>query len=210
MKAFYPDFLFVYGDAEFTPNLHGSRGLVSLALHSTRGSIYMVNADCDREAFCASDFRRDNIWSKLPLHDDGSGFLDLRHPDVKPYDQIAKEVGEYFNRLTGGQHYRKHVGFLADHGTRDMQNIHDLFDNDWFNVMPESVPRRPFHDLATLEDIAGVENGRLPDGTPVPQKAERQAHHALYDAEYDRILHEFLLEHSQAVRIACGVEWVRS
>lgn len=206
MKAFYPEFTFIYGDAEFNPKAHGSKGLVSLALHSEHGSFYAVNADVDREAFCSNDFCKEHIWSKLPLHSDG--FLDLAHPSVMPYDDIADAVAAHFYALTGGRHYRKSVGFVADHGTRDMQSIHDLFDNDWFNVMPEYVPRRPFQDLATLEDLAQVEGGTLPTGIPLPRKDPDKAHHALYDAQWDREVHEFLMQHSQAVRIASGVERV--
>lgn len=204
MKAFHPEFTFVYGDAEFTPNLRTPEGLVSLALHSERGSVYMVNADVDREAFCADAFCRDHIWSKLPLLDDGN--LDTDHFNVMPYRAIVGMTSQYFRELAGGQHYRKRVGFVADHATQDMQRIHDLFDNDWFNVMPESVPRRPFIDLATLEDLAGVEDGHLPDGTKLPEKYTEMAHHAAYDAEWDREVHEFLMRHSRAVRIASGVE----
>jgi hypothetical protein len=208
MKAFFPDFTFVYNDAEFTPDLHTPGGLVSLALHSEQGDLYLVNADADREAFCSNDFRRDHIWSKLPLNPDGS--LDLTNPSVMPYEDIADAVAAHFYALTGGDKYRQRIGIVADHGTQDMQRLHNLFGNDWFGRMPVTVPRRPFLDLATLEDIAGVENDRLPDGTPLPEKDPSAAHHALADARWDREVHEFLLEHSRAVRVASGVERLES
>lgn len=208
MKAFSPDFTFVYGDAEFTPNLLGPEGLVSLALHSEHSTAYMVNADVDREAFCASVFCKDHIWSKLPLLGDGS--LDREHPSVMPYAEIAKRTAEYFDKLANGRRARESVGFIADHCTQDMQRIHTLFKNDWFETMPASVPKRTFMDLASLEDIAGVVDDRLPDGTALPPKDPAQAHHALYDAQWDREVHEFLLAHSQAVRIASGVERLAS
>ena len=204
MKAFFPDFTFVYGDAEFTPDLHEPEGLAALALHSVRGSIYMVNAEVDREAFCSNEFRRDRIWSKFPIRDDGS--LIRNHLNVVSYSTIAKMVADYFNVLADGQHYRQRVGFIADHGTQDMARIHALFNDDWFNVMPQSVPRRPFADLASLEDIAGVEDDHLPNGLRLPEKYTEKAHHSLYDSQWDREVHEFLLEHSQAVRVASGVE----
>lgn len=204
MKAYFPDFTFVYTDAEFTPDLHTPGGLVSMSLHSERSSIYLINADADREAFCASDFRRDHIWSKLPLLADGQ--LDRTHPAVMRYSDIADAVAVHFDTLTKGRKYRKHVGVIANHGTQDMQRIHDLFGNDWFDRMPASVPRRLFADLATLEDLAGVEDGRLPDGTPMPTQDPSTAHHSLSDAMWDREAHEFLMEHSQAVRVASGVE----
>lgn len=204
MKAFFPNFTFVYNDAEFTPNLHTPGGLVSLALHSEHGDLYLVNADADREAFCSNDFRRDRIWSKLPLNPDGS--LDLTNPSVMSYEDIADAVAAHFYALTGGAKYRQRIGIVADHGTQDMQRLHDLFDNDWFGRMPVTVPRRPFLDLATLEDIAGVEDDRLSDGTPLPEKNPDAAHHALTDARWGREVHEFLLEHSRAVRVASGVE----
>jgi hypothetical protein len=208
MKAFYPGFTFVYGDAEFTPNLHTPGGLVSLALHSERGSVYAVNAEADRDAFCASPFRRTHIWSKLPLRKDGS--LDLKHPAVMSYSDIADMVAVHFDTLTGGRKYRKHVGFIANHGTQDMGRIHAMFDDDWFDVMPPSVPRRPFADLATLEDLAGVEDDHLPNGLRLPELPADEAHHALRDAKWDREVHEFLMQHSQAVRIASGVERLES
>lgn len=208
MKAFFPEFTFVYVDTEFTPNLHTSGGLVSLALHSEHGDLYLVNADVDHEAFCSSDFCRDRIWSKLPLNPDGS--LDLTNPSVMSYDDMADAVAAHFYALTGGAKYRQRVGIVADHGTQDMQRIHDLFSNDWFNRMPVTVPRRPFLDLATLEDLAGIENGRLPNGMPLPEKDPNTAHHALADARWDREVHEFLMRNSRAVRIASGVERVES
>lgn len=208
MKAFFPDFTFVYGDAEFIPDRSGRDGLIALALHSEHRTMYMVSAEADRKAFCADAFCRDHIWSKLPLCTDGS--LDLDHPAVMPYGEIVKRTADYFDGLTGGERYRQRVGFIADHATRDMQHIHDLFGNDWFNKMPQSIPRRPFVDLATLEDIAGVVDDRLPNGLPLPVKPKTEAHHALYDARWDREVHEFLMEHSQAVRVASGVERLAS
>lgn len=208
MKAYYPDFTFVYCDAEFTPELHTPGGLISLALHSEYGSLYLVNAEADRETFCASDFRRDHIWSKLPLRDDGS--LDLTHPAVMRYKDIADAVAIHFDTLTGGQKYRKRVGLVANHGTQDMGRIHALFNDDWFGEMPPSVPRRLFLDIATMEDIAGVEDDHLPNGLRLPELGADEAHHALRDAQWDRDVHEFLMEHSQAVRIASGVERLAS
>jgi hypothetical protein len=209
MKARFPDFEFVYGDAEFTPDNHMPSGLVSLALHSRRGSIYMVNAEADREGFCSSEFRRDHIWSKLPLLADGS--LDLDDKNVVPYAVIKQAVNGYFRDVTGSRHYRSTIGFVADHGTRDMGSIHTLFRDDWNpDVMPEWIPKRPFADLATLEDLAGVEDDHLPNGLRLPWSDPEKAHHALYDAKWDREVHEFLLEHSRAVRVASGVECLES
>jgi hypothetical protein len=152
----------------------------------------------------AIPFQREHILPKLPLRP--AGDLDTGHPDVYTYRDMAEEVGEYFHAMTGGRNYRKHVGIIADHGTQDMQRIHNLFGNDWFGRMPPSVPRRPFADLATLEDLAGIEGGNLPNGIPMPEQASETAHHAMADAQWDREAHEFLLEHSQAVRVASGVE----
>ena len=206
MWAYYPDFTFVYVDAEFTPDLHTPGGLVSLALHSEKGDLYLVNAEADEDAFCENVFRRDHIWSKLPLLPGPDGALDLNHPDVASYETIRDRVAEYFNNLTGGEKYREHVGIVADHGTQDMQRIHNLFDNEWFGKMPPSVPRRPFADLATLEDLARVSDDRLPSGLPLPEKDDALAHHALYDAKWDRAVHTFLMRNSRAVRVASGVE----
>jgi hypothetical protein len=206
MKAFFPDFTFVYIDAEFLPNDHSPYGLISLALHSERGSKYMVNENVNSRLtdLRAIPFQREHILPKLPLRP--AGDLDTGHPDVYTYRDMAEEVGEYFHAMTGGRNYRKHVGIIADHGTQDMQRIHNLFGNDWFGRMPPSVPRRPFADLATLEDLAGIEGGNLPNGIPMPEQASETAHHAMADAQWDREAHEFLLEHSQAVRVASGVE----
>jgi hypothetical protein len=204
MKALFPDFGFAYIDAEFTPNNRSASGLVSLAIHSERGDLYLVNSGADREAFCANIFCRDNIWSKLPLLGDGS--LDTTHPNVVHYGAIRQAVSNYFEAATDGASYRRKIGVVADHGTQDMQRIHDLFGNDW-STMPKWIPQRPFQDLATLEDLAGVEKGLLPGGAPLPEKGPG-AHHALEDAQWDRRVHEFLLERSAAVRIACGLELV--
>lgn len=207
MKARFPGFTFVYVDAEFTPDDHSSAGLVSLALHSEHGSAYWVHADADRERFCASGFRRDHIWSKLPL--DANGDIDRNHLDVHSYADIRSAVSTHFHALTRGAGYRRKVGLIADHGTQDMQRIHDFWGGDWGpGGMPKWIPKRPFADLATLEDLAGAEDGTLPDGTPLPENPPEEAHHALLDAKYDRRVHEFLLERSRAVRIASGVELI--
>lgn len=204
MKATYPDFEFVYGDSEFTPNNHTAGGLVSTALQADHESLYLVNADADREDFCSDPFRDDAIWSKLPLRTDGS--LDRSHPAVVPYSVIRSAVASYFDSLTDSMKYKSRIGFVADHGTQDMQRIHNLFDNDWFGLMPRSVPKHPFLDLASLEMIAGVQDDHLPNGLRLPEKYTEKAHHALYDARWDKEVHEFLLAHSRAVRVASGVE----
>ena len=204
MKATYPSFEFVYGDSEFTPNHRMSDGLVSTALQAPSTHLYLVNADADREAFCENPFCRDEIWSKLPLRADGS--LDRSNPAVVPYSVIQSTVGSFFDSLTDGARYKNRIGFVADHCTQDMQRIHDLFENDWFGVMPQSVPKHAFLDLASLEMIAGVEDDHLPNGLRLPEKYAERAHHALYDARWDKEVHEFLMEHSRAVRVASGVE----
>ncbi|MCP9209698.1 hypothetical protein [Streptomyces cucumeris] len=210
MKIFHPSFTFVYIDAEFTPDDPSPSGLVSLALHSERGTSYVVNSETDGESFCSVEFRRNHIWSKLPLSADGT--LNLDHPDVMPYAAIEQSANAYFYELTEGEDYRKHVGLIADHGTQDVQRLHDLFGNDWQGVMPKWIPRFLFQDLATLKDLAGVEEGALslPGGELLPVNSPEKAHHALRDAEYDRVLHEFLMEHSRAVRVASGVERLSS
>lgn len=203
MKAIHPDFTFVYADAEFTPDDRSTGGLISLALHSGQGSLYVVNSGADRERFCANNFCREHIWSKLPLRADGS--LDETSDSVMHYGAIRQMVSGYFQKLTQGQGYRDRVGLIADHGTQDMQRIHDLFGND-FGAMPQWIPRRPFQDLATLEDLAGARGGRLPDGERIPAMEPADRHHALKDAEWDRAVHEYLMSHSRAVRVASGVE----
>lgn len=203
MKARIPDFRFVYADAEFDPDNQTPSGLVSLALHSDIGDLYVVNKETDREGFCSNDFRRDHIWSKLPLASDGS--LDFMASNVMSYNEIRSRVTGYFHDATGGRKYRRSVGFIADHATQDMQRIHDLFGGDW-DAMPISIPRRPFQDIATLEDIAGVVDDRLPNGLRLPEKHSDQAHNALYDARWDAEVHRFLMDHSRAVRVACGIE----
>lgn len=204
MKATFPGFEFVYIDAEFTPDNHTPGGLVSFAAHSASGSLYMVHQDADRKDFCSSPFREEHIWSKLPLLSNGE--IDPADEHVMPYERMASEAAKFFTFLTGGRSYRQRIGIIADHGTQDMQRLHNLFGNDWFGRMPSAVPKRPFHDLATLEDIAHVEDDHLPSGLRLPEKYTEKAHHALYDARWDREVHEFLLEHSRTVRVACGVE----
>ncbi len=207
MHALFPDFEFVYADAEFSPEDPTPSGLVSLALVTRTDSLYLVNAETDGDLFCSVDFRREHIWSKLPLTPSGK----LNHGEhiVVPYSEIRRRVAEFFHRLSGGLNSRRTVGFIADHCTQDMQRLHNLFGNDW-GTMPKSIPRRPLVDLSTLEDLAGVRDGHLPDGTPVPENPEDRAHHALYDALWDREMHEFLMLHSRAVRVASGVERLES
>lgn len=207
MLAHFPDFLFAYGDAEFIPHDMTPRGLISLALHSSRGSVYLINGDMNQEEIrnaqdAGSLWRRENVWSKLPRLADGS--LDQMHLNVVSYADLRNSVAMYFEDVTNRRAARESVGFIADHGTQDMQRVHNLWDNDW-SRMPASVPRRPFQDIATLEDISGVRMGRLPNGLELPAQDPRGQHHALRDAEHDKVVHDFLLEHSHAVRVASGV-----
>lgn len=207
MKAYIPDFLFAYTDAEFIPHDMTPRGLISLAVHTSRGSIYLINGDMNQEEIrnaqdAGSRWRRENVWSKLPRLADGS--LDRMHLNVMPYSDLRNAVATYFDDVTRHRPAREAVGFIADHGTQDMQRVHNLWDNDW-SRMPASIPKRPFQDIATLEDLARVREGYLPNGLAMPVQDSRGQHHALRDAEHDRVIHDFLLEHSHAVRVASGI-----
>lgn len=205
MKARFPGFQFVYIDAEFTPNNHTPGGLVSFAAHTQDASLYLINNEADREDFCSDPFRRHEIWNKhLPLLPGGS--LDCRKWHVVNYKTMTEAVGSFFTELTGGEKYRNRIGLIADHGTQDVQRLHDLFDNDWFNRMPPSVPKKIHQDLATLEDLAGVVDDHLPNGLRLPENPPERKHHALHDARWDKEVHEFLMTHSRAVRVASGVE----
>lgn len=204
MRATFPGFEFVYGDSEFTPDNRSHTGLVSTALQADGDWLYLVNADADREDFCSDPFRRDHIWSKLPLRSDGT--LDRSSPYVVPYGVIRSTVASFFNGLTDGQKYKSRIGFVADHCTQDMQRIHDLYSNDWFGQMPRSVPKHTFLDLASLEMAVGVEDDHLPNDLRLPEKCAEKAHHALYDARWDKEVHEFLMLHSRTARIISGVE----
>lgn len=210
MKAFMPDFTFVYGDAEFIPHNQTFTGLISIALHSEQGSVYLVNRDMDQDEIrngldMGSIWRRENVWEKLPRLADGS--LDQMHSDVFSYIEIRATIDGYFRKIAGERKARESIGFVADHGTQDMQRIHNLWRNDW-SRMPAWIPRYVFQDLATLEDLAGVVDGALPqpDGTLLPVQMPDQMHHALHDAVWDGEVHALLLEKSRAVRIASGVE----
>lgn len=208
MKAFRPHFTFVGVDCEFVPHNHAPNGLISLALHSERGDFYAVNADLN--VYAVRDERawmRENVWSKLPLTPDGD--LDRAHPDVRPYAAIRAGVDDYFRKIADGRTARESIGLVADHGVQDVQRIHTLWGNDWAE-MPVHVPKRLFQDLSTLEDLAGVVDDHLPDGTPLPIYEPDLAHHALRDARYDLVILDFLLKHSRAVRVACGVEYLES
>jgi hypothetical protein len=213
MKERWPDFTFVGIDLEFLRDIPGQPGLISMALayrdkdHRTH-SLYVINGDVDQDEVLRRPWMVDNVWSKLPLDTDGR-YLDLRSSEVQAYYDIPGLVSDFLSPLTDGESYRQHIGLIADHGTQDVQRLHELWGHDWSpGAMPPWIPKRLFQDLATLEDVAGVSEGRMPDGERLPEMDPVNEHVALWDAVHDLDVLEFLLARSRAVRVACGVELI--
>ncbi len=176
-----------YGDCEFLRDDQTNNGTISFALYDENGEgYYAVNADMDEDRILNEQsplcqWLRDHVWPHLPLTPDGR--LDRSHPDVKSIDQIRTEIAGYFAARPAARLY-------AYFGAQDTNRIHALWQHDWHDAMPESVPRYCTDIMGVAED-AGITPEDIDDGFFPPQ--DTTTHHALNDAQYNRVMHEFIL-----------------
>jgi hypothetical protein len=181
----------VYLDTEFLKTDPTRAGLVTLGLYDDTGrSYYAINADMDTFHVYTQVERdgtywmRDNVWCHLPTLAARPDRLDYAHPDIKAFEQIRDEVAAYFT--TGEE---THV--FAYYGASDMSRLWSLWNNDW-TVMPRTIPTWHW-ELRAEQSRAGD-----PDLPPHPGRP----HHALDDAQHDRLIHEHLL--TLGAHQACG------
>jgi hypothetical protein len=177
-----------YGDCEFLRDDLTNAGTLSFALYDENGEgYYAVNADMDEERVLteqspACQWLRDHVWPLLPLTPDGR--LDRSHPDVKSIDQIRADIAAWFEARPPARLY-------AYYGAQDTDRIHALWHGDWHDAMPKSVPRYCTDIMGIAED-AGITEEDIDDGFFPPQ--DSTLHHALNDAKYNCVMHEWILK----------------
>lgn len=187
-------------DTEFIPNDLTPTGLISLGLlyydsKGNRETYYAVNSAMDTRAIHIGDNREwmvENVWKHLPVS--GRVYLDTGHPDVKDYGTIRKEVVSFLRRAASGvdseNPSREDVQLVVNCGSQDVVRLHTLVcSNDWGH-MPPWVPVAA-DDVYRLKQKAyrlGL------DKVDLPEIDESQAHHALYDAEYELSVFQYIKE----------------
>jgi hypothetical protein len=178
----------VYVDCEFIRTDLNPRGTISYGLADENGgTYYAVNADMDEQRILTDpdpmfQWLRKHVWPLLPLTADGR--LDRSHPDVKSIDQIRSDITAYFAALPPARLY-------AYFNAQDTNRLHALWDHDWDpSVMLQAVPRY-CTDLMGVAEDAGITAQDIDDGYFPPQESTR--HHALNDARYNLVMHEWIL-----------------
>lgn len=141
-------------------------------------SYYAVCADLNvRRLFDQpTPFLAKEVWPYLPQNSTGSG-LDFKHPDVKPYEQIAAELADFL-RLADGK-----PDLLSWCGAQD-HLVLSLMWGGAYEGLPENLPHFT-SDLAQESRRLGLTRADWPDQT------SRQ-HHALADAHWHAQVWRFL------------------
>jgi hypothetical protein len=171
-------------DTEFVPPVLGPRGLVSLAVTDGHDELYLINADTDFQTVL--DWKHpwmiDNVVRHLPLTADG--WLDRKHPQVVPYEEIQRACADFF-----GRDKDRRPKVVANCGTQDVVRLHGLWDHDW-SEMPRGVPHS-FTDVNELQADLGISDEELPYRDP------SGCHHALMDARHELAVYRFLTQEAQ-------------
>lgn len=178
---------YVYLDCEFLREDFHPSGLVSIGITSGNDSYYAVNQGMDIRALHRSEWMTQNVLPHLPTVSYGSSsdsLLDLSHPDVWEYGQIREDVSSFFASISLTGNATDDIKLSAWCGGQDLVRLHGMWRHDW-SVMPSWIPRY-IHDIQ--EDIvdSGIHEGDLPQQDP------QTVHHALFDAQHDEVLHQFL------------------
>jgi hypothetical protein len=173
----------IYIDAEFIPSDMSVRGLLSLAaVDNYGGSIYMVNGAADWAAARRHEFLRDNVLPFVRL--DTTGLYPLNVPEVQsvggPFS-MALRFAEFFAPLEDEVNDPITYAWC---GAQDLCRLHSLWMHNWAS-MPRQIPHW-FQDLEGLMRMYGIDESDLP-----VQAAYK--HHPLYDAQHDKVIHEFIL-----------------
>lgn len=144
---------------------------------------YAVNADMPVGKVVCRPWLKDNVWPLLPLDDDG--FLDLDHPDVKPFNQIAEEVKDFLQAVPD-------LLLVADYGAYDKVRLNQL----WGPMAngPKGIPWWAY-DLQQL--LFELEENR--GDIELPEQTTPE-HHALNDAQWSLETYYWLREQERRIR----------
>lgn len=178
-------------DSEFLPKDLTPIGLISIGLvYYTPGgeefTYYAINGAMDARALHTGenrDWMVEHVWNKLPTR--GKTQLDTDHPDVKDYGTIRREVDAFLKGAASFENpeepSRDDIELVVNCGSQDVVRLHTLMcGNNWVH-MPPWVP-------LAADDVYRVKRKAYRLGMSkeeIPRIDEEQAHHALYDAQYE-------------------------
>ncbi|MGW1976676.1 hypothetical protein [Streptomyces sp. NPDC001889] len=183
-------------DCEFDPRDPTPAGLLSLGVTDDAGrDYYAVHAGANLSGLLDHAFICDHVLPYLPVtvtRDAGGAptaiTWDTGHPHYR-YVRSAQEIAHDLEGYFDGPETPKAVAYF---GAQDLCRLHAMWDSDWTR-MPERVPRY-FTDLKVMADDLGVAKEELP-------AHEGDAHHALADARWNRLVHRFLLSLQSTGRV---------
>ncbi|MBD3004870.1 3'-5' exoribonuclease [Streptomyces sp. 5-10] len=180
-------------DTEFLPNNLTPSGLISIGITTRHASYYAVNADMNAFQVCQREWMVENVWKHLPNH--GVGYLDYDHEDVKDYGTIREEVDAFFRGMAiePDRDITDYTTMLVNHGAQDVVRLHTLWDNDW-KVMPAHIPTYA-DDVARIKRDLRRSEGGCELAMSLPVQDPETLHHALYDAEHELAVCEYIRKH---------------
>lgn len=166
-----------YYDTEFLERgAAGPIDFISIGIVRADGiEYYAVSNQFNVDEVRAHPFLSENVWPLLPLTDEGE--LNLDHPVVKDRDTIAREVLEFF---TSTDLPPQLWAWYAAYDHVVLAQLWGAMVN-----MPDQLPRQT-DDLVTEWKRLG--RPELPEQTGFN-------HHALYDAQHDRQIDQFLQQY---------------
>lgn len=181
---------YVYLDTEFNRKDFSSKGLVSIALVAGNDVYYAVNGEMDLQKIVGDPeigaWMTENIFEPHILT---HSMRRLRQtPDVKDYDVISAEVNAFLKAACPTGSAKDDIEIIVNCGAQDMVRLHTLLADNDFGRLGPWVPYGS-DDMYRIKRKAyrlGLRKEELPVQRP------ETAHHALYDAEYEREVHQFI------------------
>lgn len=183
---------YLYLDTEFNRKDFTSRGLVSIGLVTEEASYYAVNNDMDLQTIAydpeIGDWMTTNV---LEPHIPSHSLRRLRqdHPDVKPFERISKEVDDFLRFACPTGNAKQDIEVVVNCGSQDMVRLHTLLANNDWGKFGDWVPQAA-DDMYRIKRKAcklGLKEEELPVQRP------EEMHHALYDAEHEMRVHQYIL-----------------
>lgn len=181
--------LYISLDTEFCKTDFSRTGTLSYGLAREGETFYAVNADMD-ESMSSLDvadrmWMHDHVWPHLPGGSPAK--FDRDHPDVMPFDLIARKVEAFFDRaVDDAMGDIDKIVLFAHCGAQDLIRLRMLWNEDW-SILPRSIPNWG-DDVKRFRLKAGIRSEDL------PEMPESDQHHALKDAVHDLGVVKYLLE----------------
>lgn len=183
---------YLYLDTEFNRKDFTKRGLVSIALVTDEASYYAVNNDMDIQGITTDpdigEWMTENVFEPhIPTH--SLRRLRQDHGEVKDFDTISREVDSFLKSACPTGVAEEDIEVIVKCGSQDMVRLHTLLKNNDWGLFGEWIPTYA-DDMARIQRRAyevGLKKEDLPTQRPETE------HHALYDAEYEREVHQYIL-----------------